>query len=304
MISLIRKFIVSSKPSSFKAFVLAARPKTLLAGEAPVILGLSFAPHINWPIALATLIATTLMQIGTNYVNDAIDARDGVDTAERLGPQRATQQGWLSSGQMTWGYRVCFTLAFLIGLPLIAHAGWPILVMGIISLLAAYLYTGGPWPLSRLGFGEMMALLFFGPWATAGTFYLQSLSVNIEPILAGLLPGLGAATLMAINNMRDRQSDQKVGKTTLATLLSEQGSRRFPILLVVLNLMITLALTTLHGPFVLFSTLPWLVWLALVAKKVLRGPIDTTLNQSLGLTGMALTLQALLYALVIWSTHA
>src|SRR5438874_3584072 len=191
-----------------KSWLLAARPKTLAAGIVPVLIGTALAPRpIRVGIFAATLGGSVLIQVGTNLVNDALDFRKGADTAERLGPLRVTQAGLLGADAVLRGAYVCFALAALCGIPLIVRAGWPMIAIGVGSIIAAYVYTGGPYPLAYNGLGELFVLVFFGLVAVGGTYYAQALRWPAEAVMAGFAAGSLAIVLLAINNLRDLPND-------------------------------------------------------------------------------------------------
>lgn len=208
------------KPSSLQAWFLATRPKTLLIILAPMLtgtaLGLKVADHFHWALFLSALISGLLVQIGVNLVNDALDFKKGADTSERLGPARATQSGWLPYSQVLNAGISCFCLAFLVGVPMIIYGGFYFLLLLTISPILAYCYTGGPFPLAYKGFGELFSIAFFGVIATLVAFYLQASQVTNGAILAGFQLGLLSAAVIAINNLRDIESDTKAKKMTLA----------------------------------------------------------------------------------------
>ena len=215
---------------------MAIRPRTLLAGVAPVLLGnalgmqkLNSFGGSETMLILASLIGVISLQIAANLVNDVADAERGVDSANRLGPQRVTQSGLLKPSQVRWAYRIAFALALVAAMFLAFYGGFAIIVLAIIGALAAYLYTGGPWPLSHLAMGELLALVFFGPLAVAGCSYLHTHTVGAAEIILGAGCGLWAASLMAINNYRDRETDRLVGKRTLALLLPAPAGLLLPI---------------------------------------------------------------------------
>jgi 1,4-dihydroxy-2-naphthoate octaprenyltransferase len=210
---------------------LAARPKTLTASLAPVIVGtglaygLSGTPVRGW-LAVVALLSAMCIQVATNLVNDAADFERGADTAERLGPTRVTQSGLLRGRHVMMAAGVFFLLASLLGIPLIVAGGVPILVIGLLSIAAGYAYTAGPFPLAYLGLGEVFVVLFFGVAAVKGMAYVlagQSLSPWAE--LAALQVGLQSATLLAINNARDISGDRLAGKRTLAVRWGERFAR-------------------------------------------------------------------------------
>lgn len=222
--------MTSINPSAItplQAWVLASRPKTLPAASAPVIMGMAvayFEGVFRLGPALAALAVALLLQIGANIANDYFDFQKGVDTEERLGPTRVTQAGLLPGRQVVAGMVVAFGLAALCGLYLVALVGWPALVIGALAILSALAYTGGPYPLGYHGLGEVFVFIFFGLAAVAGTYYVQADSVSALAVWASLPAGLLAMAILAINNLRDRQTDLVSGKRTLAVRLGEKGA--------------------------------------------------------------------------------
>lgn len=205
------------------------RPKTLTAAVVPVLVGTALAKaetgRFEWWILAAVLAASLLIQIATNLFNDAIDFEKGADTAERTGPVRATASGLLSRRQVYTAAGICCGLAFLLGVPLVLHGGWPIVGIGLVSLFLAYGYTGGPWPLAYLGLGDVFVILFFGLIAVSGTHYLHTGQWSELALIAGLQVGFHATTLIAINNLRDAPQDERAGKRTLAVRLGPRFVR-------------------------------------------------------------------------------
>lgn len=201
-------------------WILALRPKTLTAALVPVVVATALVKaegvEVKWWISIATLFASFLIQIATNLINDAIDFEKGADTAERVGPVRVTQSGLLTAKQVKRGAYICLAVAFLTGIPLVLHGGWPIMVIGLLSLAMAYGYTGGPFPLAYLGLGDLFVILFFGLIAVMGTHFLHSGLWSLPAAVAGIQIGFLATVLIAINNLRDCEQDRKVGKRTLA----------------------------------------------------------------------------------------
>jgi 1,4-dihydroxy-2-naphthoate polyprenyltransferase len=210
-------------------WLLAARPKTLAAAVVPVLVGTSLAMNahtrLHWIAFLCALGGALFIQIGTNLVNDALDFKRGADTQERLGPLRVTQAGLLSANAVLVGAYTCFGLAALCGIPLIIRGGWPIVVIGVVSIVAAYAYTGGPYPLAYHGLGELFVLIFFGLTAVGGSFYVQRLTIDINALVAGFAVGALAVLLLAINNLRDIDNDRASNKRTLAARFGERFAR-------------------------------------------------------------------------------
>jgi len=204
-----------------QAWIYAIRLKTLTVAFISVLVGsaLAWSPDFSWGIALLMLICAFLIQIGANLINDAADAKTGVDTKERIGFPRATQMGWLSYTEVHRAGLFCFAAAFVCGIPLIIHGGWIILVLLILSIAAAYGYTEGPYPLAYNGLGEVFVIVFFGFVCTSVPYYLQMGEFNDQTWLAGAQTGLLATVLIAINNARDIQADRRVKKRTLAAQL-------------------------------------------------------------------------------------
>lgn len=214
---------------SFKAWLLATRPKTLTAAFVPVTVGTALAHargfSVQWRLSGLALLSAMLIQIGTNLVNDAIDFKKGADTEKRIGPIRVTQSGLLSPRQVMTGAFACFTAALAAGIPLVIAGGWTIVGIGLVSLFFAYGYTGGPFPLAYLGLGDLFVFLFFGLVAVGGVYFLQSGSFDESALVAGAQVGLLATVLIAINNLRDREGDVLAGKRTLAVRFGVTASR-------------------------------------------------------------------------------
>lgn len=204
-----------------KAWLLATRPKTLTAAFVPVLAGtaLAFAQRssdILWSVSFLTLLSAVLIQVGTNFANDAIDFKKGADTEKRIGPVRVTQSGLLTAEQVMFGAFACFLLAMMAAVPLVMAGGWVIVAIGLVSLFLGYGYTGGPFPLAYLGLGDLFVLLFFGLIAVSGTYYLQLGRFDLPTLILGTQIGLHATVLIAVNNLRDHRGDKLVNKKTLA----------------------------------------------------------------------------------------
>lgn len=213
-----------------KYWLIAIRPKTLSVAVVPVLVGSVLAwLHVGslaWPVLTAALLAAMLIQVGTNLHNDAADFERGADHPEtRLGPARVTAEGWLSAVQVKRGALVSFGLAMLLGLYLIGVGGWPILVLGLASVLAGLAYTGGPRPVAYSALGELFVWVFFGLVAVAGSYYLQTGRLSWAALLAGALVGMPAAAVLVVNNYRDLDNDRQVGKHTLAVRLGRRATR-------------------------------------------------------------------------------
>lgn len=206
-----------------RSWLLAARPKTLTAAVIPVVLGTALAwshgRRVLWVWALLALVGALLIQIATNLINDAIDFEKGTDTAERVGPKRVTASGLIRPRHVKMAGLACFGGAALAGIPLLIRGGWPLLVIGLASIAAGYVYTGGPYPLAYNGLGEIFVMVFFGLVAVGGTYYLQRLDYGAGAAVAGIAAGSLANVLLAVNNLRDAEGDARTGKRTLAVRL-------------------------------------------------------------------------------------
>jgi len=212
-------------PPRLAVWVQAARPRTLIAAITPVVLASFIASGddlFHAPTALAALLGALLIQVGTNLANDYFDYLKGADTADRVGPQRVTQAGLVHPDTMRVAMILSFGLAFLVGIYLVSHGGWPIVVVGLLSLLLGVIYTGGPFPLAYNGLGDVFAFLFFGPIAAATTYYVQALHWSDLSILMGCVAGFFSVAFLAINNLRDMEQDRQAGKHTLVALFGRK----------------------------------------------------------------------------------
>jgi 1,4-dihydroxy-2-naphthoate octaprenyltransferase len=271
-----------------KAWLLAARPKTLSAAVVPVLVGSALAAHeppaVTWWVFFCALAASVLIQIATNLINDAMDFKRGADTGERLGPVRVTQAGLISPErvlQMAW---ICLFLAAILGVFLLNRGGWPILIVGLASILAAYGYTGGPYPLAYHGLGELFVILFFGFIAVGGTFYLHSLQLTRSALLAGFATGALAAVLIVINNLRDVAGDRVSNKRTLAVRFGERFARAEVAFFALVPFLAIVWLAGLRAQWGLLMPLAALPLALLVVMRVQRSR-GAELNRCLALAG-------------------
>jgi len=220
------------------AWLAAARPRTLLAALAPIAVGtaLAAAEHAaRAGIALLALATALLLQIAANFANDLFDFEKGADTAERRGPPRAVQSGWLTPVEMRAGIAGAVALATASGLGLVAVGGWPIALAGLLSLGAALAYTGGPWPLGYHGLGDLCVFLFFGPVGVAGSHYVQAGVLSPLALWASLPVGALVTAILVVNNLRDLAGDARAGKRTLAVRLGARATRSYLALLLALG---------------------------------------------------------------------
>lgn len=228
-----------------RAWLAAARPRTLLAAVAPVAVGTATAaadgrarPGIA-ALALGTALA---LQVAANFANDLFDFEKGADTEMRRGPARAVQSGWLAPREMRAGVAVAAAAATALGLGLVAAGGWPIAAAGAASLAAALAYTGGPWPLGYHGLGDACVFLFFGLVGVVGSCYVQTREVTPLALAASVPVGLLVTAILAVNNLRDIDTDARAGKRTLAVRLGERASRAYYAALVTIAFAVPLAL--------------------------------------------------------------
>ncbi len=207
-----------------KNWLLAVRIKTLPAAISPVILGSALAFHDGYFylfIFIMTLLAAVLIQIGANFANDVYDFEKGSDREDRLGPIRATQSGLISSKKMKQAMWFVFFLSICIGIYLSVIGGWPIVIIGITSIVAGIAYTGGPYPLGYHGFGDLFVFIFFGLIAVPGTYYLQIGIINELSLYMGVIMGMLSTAILVVNNLRDAETDKLSGKKTLVVCLGK-----------------------------------------------------------------------------------
>jgi 1,4-dihydroxy-2-naphthoate octaprenyltransferase len=215
--------------SALRLWALAARPRTLPAAVAPVLVGTALAISEDEfrPLAFAAaLIGSVFIQIGTNLSNDYSDARRGADTEDRLGPVRVTAGGLMPPRRVLVGTYVAFGIAVAAGIYLAAVAGWELLAVGAVSIAAGVLYTGGPRPYGYAGLGELFVFLFFGLVAVNGSYYVQTEELSWEALALSVPVGLLAAAILVVNNVRDIDTDRRAGKRTLAVKLGRERARR------------------------------------------------------------------------------
>ncbi len=297
-----RKPAHSAEPSAWptaRLWLVAARPRTLPAAIAPVLVGTALAISEDQFRALAfvaALIGSIFIQIGTNLSNDLSDARRGADTEDRLGPVRVTAGGLMPPRRVLIGTYVAFGVAVACGIYLTAEAGWEILVIGIASIVAGVLYTGGPRPYGYEGLGEVFVFLFFGVVAVTGSYFVQTEEVRWEALVLSVPVGLLASAILVVNNVRDVDTDRRAGKRTLAVKLGRLAAVRLFAVMVVGALIVPVGLAVAKGwPWVLLPLAS-----APLAPSLLRtvgtrrdGP---ALNGALADTGRLLAVFSLLLA--------
>ncbi len=276
--------------TGFRIWLMAARPRTLPAAVAPVLVGTALAgfAHVFHPLRfVAALLGALFIQVGTNLSNDYSDARRGADAEDRLGPVRVTAGGLVPPRQVLIATYVSFGLAVLFGIYLIAVAGWELLLVGAASILAGVAYTGGPKPYGYEGLGELFVFLFFGIVAVVGSFFVQVEALHWEAFALAVPVGLLAAAILVVNNVRDIDSDRRAGKRTLAVKLGRDRTRVMYAVVVYLAYLLT-PITWLFGPTTAWVLLPWLTLpLATAVARIVRTRTDgPSLNGALAQSGM------------------
>ncbi len=268
--------------STFKKWLLAARPATLTAAFVPVAVGTAVAEHeggLRWAPALAALFGAFCIQVGTNFANDVFDHLKGADDEDRLGPLRVAQAGLITPRALFWGMAVTFGLATLAGLYLAWIGGWPIVAIGVASILSGIAYTGGPYPLGYNGLGDVFVMIFFGFVAVCGTAYVQLGTVPELAWWASVPVGAIATAILVVNNVRDRQTDVRANKRTLVVRFGRTMGVAEYVLLLASAYAVPLVLAFSGSPYLLLPllTAPWAF--ALTAQLIRRegAPLNATL---------------------------
>ncbi|HMV29251.1 MAG TPA: 1,4-dihydroxy-2-naphthoate polyprenyltransferase [Anaerolineales bacterium] len=289
----------TNKPNMFQIWWLAIRPRTLPAAAAGVAMGSALAWHdgsFQLLPALAALLVALLLQVGSNVANDVFDFERGADTAERLGPVRVTQAGYLTPSQVKTGMVVIFAFAAVLGLYLATLRGWTVIWLGAAAILSAVAYTGGPYPLGYHGLGDVFVFLFFGLAAVAGTYFVQVGYVSPAAWWMAVPVGLIVTAILVVNNLRDLENDRKAGKRTLAVRFGEEGAKAEYLLLMLIAYLIVPVLVWMN----IIPIGALLAWLSLpIAIRTLRTVFTQKgkpLNVALAGTGQT----AFLFSLFFW----
>src|SRR6218665_1161917 len=283
---------VEAPRPTLKTWLMAARPKTLTAALVPVMVGTALAYGLGvgrWLPAFAALVGAMLIQVGTNLTNDYFDFKKGADTAERLGPKRVTQSGLISPETVLASALACFGLAVLTGIYLVVVGGWPIVAIGVASVLAGYAYTGGPFPLAYHGLGDVFVFIFFG-------------LVAVSPAAWGAAIPVGAigTALLVVNNLRDASTDVKAGKRTLVVRLGTAAGKAEYVLLLALAFATPLAMWALGlaSAWVLLALLS--APLAVPLLRQVLGQQGAALNPALGGTARLQLVFGVLFSVGLW----
>jgi len=288
--------------SKLEAWMLASRPKTLLAAFVPVVVGSSLAIYngkFQTLSALIALICAVFIQIGTNLVNDLYDFLAGGDKKNRVGPQRAVASGLISVLEMRIGIIISFGLSFIFGLYLVYVGGLFILLIGVLSILAGIAYTAGPFPLAYNGLGDVAVLIFFGFVGTVGTYYVQAFEINGLVFWSSVPVGALITNILVVNNYRDREEDRLNGKNTLAVIFGERFTRiQYLIFTIISYAILIVVFFTFKKSFFVF--LPFLsLPLSIKLVKMIYAFKGKELNKTLELTAKLSAIYGLLFAVGI-----
>lgn len=287
---------LSVRPGSLHAWILAARPATLTAAVAPVLVGTAAAHAAGGArigTALAALFGAIWIQIGTNFANDVFDFEKGADREDRLGPVRATQAGLLTPSQVRVGMIVSMVLATLAGAYLASVAGWPVVAIGVASILSGIAYTGGPWPLGYNGLGDLFVFVFFGFVAVVGSTFVQRLEAPAVAWLAAVPVGAVATAVLVVNNARDHRTDVVCGKRTLVVRFGRRaGTVEYAVLMICAQLAAPALAWLRASPWPLLALLS--APLALANTSGVARADGAALNPYLGKTARLLLLQGAL----------
>lgn len=290
-----------SNLSKLHIWLLAARPKTLPAGIVPVVVGGVIAySHEGFALLpfLAALFGSIMIQIGTNFANDLFDFKKQTDREDRIGPLRVTQAGLVTPKQTAFATIVAFGMALLVGIYLVYIGGWPIVIIGLASILCGILYTAGPYALSYLGLGEIFVLVFYGPVALAGTYYVQTLKCPTEVIIAGLPFGMISTAILIVNNLRDIETDKKSGKNTLAVRFGRTFARvEYAVMIAGAGVVPPLMTVMEFGNEFLYVTIAYLLFAPAAVRAVFSSTDGDKLNETLAATGRLLIIFGICFSI-------
>lgn len=285
-------------PGAVGTWIAAARLRTLPAAVVPVVVGTACAAAsggVALGPALAALAGALAIQIGTNFANDVFDAERGADGPDRIGPLRAVSAGLITAAAMKRAMAAAFGVATLLGVYLAVSAGWPVVAIGVASIVSGIAYTGGPWPLGYHGLGDVFVLAFFGFVAVCGTAFVQLGHVPPLAIAASVPVGALATAILVVNNLRDRDTDARAGKRTLAVRLGRRGALVEYAALVAIAYAVPLGLAATGR---LYAALPVLSAPVAVARirAVIAASDGPTFNRCLAATAQLLLLHGALFS--------
>jgi len=286
--------------SKFQSWLLASRPKTLLAAFVPVMVGSALAISMKkffLPYSLVALLCSILIQIGTNFTNDLYDYLKGSDTIKRKGPRRVLASGLITIKEMKLAIILVFGLTFLLGLYLVFSVGILILWVGIFSIFAGIIYTAGPYPLAYNGLGDVFVFMFFGNIGTMGTFYLHTQEISLLSLMVSIPVGALITNILVVNNFRDIEEDREANKNTLAVILGRNFSKWQFIILIVISYLISFILYFLFNLnfwiFLPLATIP----VSIILIRMLFTLKGEALNKTLELSAKFAGLYGLLFAI-------
>ena len=288
--------------SKMESWILASRPKTLPASVMPIFVASAIAIHnkvFKLDAALIAMVCSILIQIGTNFINDLYDFLKGTDTKERVGPTRVLANGLISVKEMRTGIVIVFGLAFLLGLYLVYINDWVVLVIGILSLIAGYAYTAGPYPLAYNGLGDVFVFVFFGFVGTIGTYYVQAHEITPLVFWATVPVGALVTNILVVNNYRDIDEDKLAGKNTLAVKFGGTFTRlQYLVFMVISYAILFLVYFTYKQSFFIF--LPFLsLPIGIKLVKMVYTLNGKELNKTLELTAKLSAIYGILFAIGI-----
>mgnify|MGYP001293503345 CR=1 FL=1 len=280
-------------------WIIASRPKTLTAAISPVILGSSLAyydGYFNIITFIVIIGAASLIQIGTNFSNDFFDYIKGADNQDRLGPDRVLQKKLLSKTQIIRAISIVFVMAIIFGCYLAYIGGWPIVLVGLLSIFFGIIYTGGPYPLAYNGLGDIFVFIFFGLVAVSGTYYLHTGCISTNAIILGISTGTMATAILVVNNLRDINNDRACGKKTLAVYLGERFTKIEYLFLITAAYIIPIYISYIMGNkssiYIVYFTLP--ISIRLILEVFFQK--GSNLNKTLEKTAKLLLLYTILFS--------
>lgn len=254
-----------------KNFILAARPKTLLAGVLPPLVSYIYFQSVTnthrIPWVILCIAGALFIQLATNFFNDVIDFKKGAD-AKRVGPTRVSAAGLVDIKTVEFWAWCCVGAAAMIGIPIILRGGWPFIILGLVSLYLTFGYTGGKVSLAYRGLGELFVFLFFGLFSVIGSYYIYAQNIDPRVVTLAAIYGLLATTFICINNLRDRETDAEVGKRTLATKMSASSYRLLTLVTIFLPYIFLVHFLSFKMlPIILLALIPGSVLASIAMKK-------------------------------------
>jgi 1,4-dihydroxy-2-naphthoate polyprenyltransferase len=288
------------KLNSFRAWMLATRPKTLAAGSVPVVVASALSVQngkFNIFPAVLCLLFALLAQIASNFSNDYFDFVKKTDNEDRLGPARAVSSGWIEPKKMLYGISFTIALACFFGIGLIYYGGWEMIIVGTFCIVCLLAYTAGPWPLAYHGLGDVFVLVFFGFVAVVFSYYVQTNSFNYQAFVCGGAVGLAAVNILVINNFRDRDTDRKSNKETSIVIFGENFGKWFYLSNGIVACL--LCLTFLYEGSFLAAFLPFIYLIPhfITWRKMIKINKGKALNSLIGETSRNLIVLGLLLSL-------